>query len=337
MAMIYRGFAVTLININKPPSKKDIHLWGDFIELLCLLNPDGVITKADTLDRLQDEMGIDKTLDNQEDLSLNDPNDVRSNILELRADDWFNHLVFRAGVFEKDDFYPFVVGNGGDCLTRKSDLSLKHQLYVFFLIASNLKYVTPSLKSRIAGDFEALGELAMQKCFPDGSNVYIFGTGGLPSSKKLSGNLFLKIKQLSELLSERVVIDENKLAPQDVGDGGLDIVGWLPLGDSTGGLFCMFGQCACSYDEWSTKQHSSSFSAWRKKITLTAPPSNAVFIPFCFRDNNGDWWNPQDIHDSIVFDRVRMIHLLRDRFSIIEALPTFADIVAIIDTREDLV
>ena len=109
---------MTLIDINKLPSKTDIHLWGDFIELLCLLNVDGVITKADVLDRFQDEIGIDSTLDDQDGLSLNDPNDVRSNKLELRADDWFNHLVFRSGIFDKDgfDFYPFVIENNGDGL-----------------------------------------------------------------------------------------------------------------------------------------------------------------------------------------------------------------------------
>ncbi len=326
-----------LINISKPPSEtEDIHLWGDYIELLCLLNPDGVVTKADVLDRLQDAKGIDKSLEDPDDFT-NDSNDARSNRLELRSDDWFKHLEFRVGIFGNGDFYPFFLEDNGDCLSLKSSLSLQHKFYIFFLIASNLKYVNQSLRTRIARDFEAISELAMRKCFPENSNIYLFGTGGLPSSKKLSGNLFSKIKQLSEKLNERILIDENKLASQNVGDGGLDLVGWVSFGDSVGGLFCMFGQCACSYDEWSSKQHSSSFSAWRKKMTLTVPPSNAVFIPFCFRDNNGAWWNPQDIHDSIVFDRVRMIYLLQDRFAVVEELPTFDSLVEIIATREDLV
>jgi hypothetical protein len=138
-------------------------------------------------------------------------------------------------------------------------------------------------------------------------------------------------------LNERILVTENDLSPQNVGDGGLDIVGWLPFGDSVGGLFCIFAQCACSYTEWSAKQHSSSISSWRPKMTFTATPVNAIFIPFFFRDNTGNWWDTLDIHDSIVFDRVRMIHLLRNQFDIVQELTTYNNIISIVSTPEDLV
>ena len=247
--------ANAIISLDKLPAHSDIHLWADFIELLCLCNLDGYVSKADVLDRYEEIMGTDKS-EEQDASSSDERNDIRSNRLELKSDDWFGHLAFRAGTFGGDDFYPFEMTSDGDALVRKDELTLKHKLYIFLLIASNLRY-TPTLRDGISSDFEAICEVALKKCLPYQAEVYIFGTGGLPDSKKLSGNLFKKITKLADLLNERVIVEEKNLSHRNVGDGGLDIVGWVPMGDSARGLFCIFGQCACDFDNWVVKQHSS--------------------------------------------------------------------------------
>lgn len=350
----------SLLAIKKLPSIYETYLWADCIELFCLVSPDGRISKADILDRLQEELSIDKSLldppddktsldhDNKdeivEDFDVNEKiddrgnKDNRDNKWEQKIDDWFGHLKFRAGEFGKTDTYPFEIASDTNTIIRKANITLKHKLYIFFLIASSLRY-TPDLtiRNKISSDFEAVCEAALKKCLPHHAEVYIFGTGTqLQGSKELSGNLFTKISKLSDLLHETVRVKEEHLSKYNVGDGGLDIVGWVPMGDSSPGLLCIFGQCACNLNEWLNKQHSASFSLWRHRLTFQVFPSNATFIPFCFRDSKGDWLKPQDI-DSILFDRVRLIYLLQDTHDIVQKLPVYGHLETVIAFRMSLV
>jgi hypothetical protein len=34
-----------------------------------------------------------------------------------------------------------------------------------------------------------------------------------------------------------------------------------------------------------------------------------MFIPMCFRNSNGGWFNESEIEDCILFDRLRICHL----------------------------
>ena len=117
--------SIVAINLEKLPSSPDLHVWSDYIELLCFINKDGFISKADVIDRLQEGMDIDLSVEDQEDLESEKSNDIRMNKIELKASDWFGHLEYRKGIFGKLDFYPFEVSVDGDSLTRKNELSIK--------------------------------------------------------------------------------------------------------------------------------------------------------------------------------------------------------------------
>ena len=90
------------------------------------------------------------------------------------------------------------------------------------------------------------------------------------------------------------------------------MVAWLPIGksDAAPGVLTVFAQCTCT-DEWVTKQHSSNATSWRRYISFTVDPTNIVFIPFCYRDSRGEWFNRTDIKNSVLLDRVRLVQLLR--------------------------
>lgn len=329
-----------IIAINRVPSSPDIHLWADYVELLCLVSIDGRVSKADILDKLQEESPLDKFLEDQDNILYDDKTDFRDSKQERKSDDWFGHLVYRSSVFDTNNCYPFEITADGDTLVRKNSFTLEHKLYLFLLIASNLEYVSAaSLKSQVRYDFEAVSEAALKKCLPKQAEIYIFGTGTcLSGSKKFKGTFYDKIEALGKELRETVHQKKEKTSPHNSGDGGADLVAWVPMGDSSVGLLCILGQCACSFKEWKDKQASSSPMVWRQKLNFKVPPVNSCFIPFCFRDNTGDWDIPHNIYETILFDRVRLIYLLEDQSDIVQKLPVYPHLEKLISYRvRDLV
>jgi hypothetical protein len=123
----------------------------------------------------------------------------------------------------------------------------------------------------------------------------------------------------------------------DMGDGGLDIVGWKRPGDDNKSFLLMFGQCACTLEEWEEKQHSSSAVTWRSYLTLKAPPSNVTFVPFFYRNSTGDWHADHKIHESILIDRQRLIHLLGTGYEELKDILPYDIVDELIATHENLV
>ncbi|MBP7997884.1 MAG: hypothetical protein KA314_06190 [Chloroflexi bacterium] len=304
------------MNLDNLPRKNSAdHIWVDYIELLCLFNRDGIVTKADVLDRRRDEadfyVDTEEAEDNWEEMPVSEVKDVE----EREVDDWFRHLSYRQGVFH--DFYPFLVGSDGQTCYRHESLSEKHKFYIFLLLASNLRYFSGRHHS-LTRTFEIVSWAALKEFLPASAEVHIFRPVSemRTSQQRYVGNLWNRMNILATDLRERLRIEQIHLSPNDSGDGGLDIVGWVPTGnDSTGGLLCVFAQCACTND-WVDKQHSSGVQAWGAKLTFTCPPSNMVFIPFCFRNAGGEWFTPHDIHGSILVDRVRLVYFLRENYPI---------------------
>lgn len=325
----------TPISLEKLPKSFDIHTWADYIELLCLINKDRVISKGDILDRIRDES--DDSLNSEDDeedraheITLAESRDKE----ELKVDDWFRHLIYRSGAFDRLDFYPFYIAKDGDGLQLKDDLTPKHKFYIFLLLASNLRYV-PHYKHQITTTFEFVSHKALKSLFPSSAEVHIFGTS-TGSSGRYSGNLLNKATILSQDLCERLLINETTFSKHNSGDKGLDIVGWVPTGDEVGGVLSVFAQCACT-EEWVDKQNFSKVSAWRSMMTFTVPPSNLIFIPFCFRNSTGGWWQVTDIHESIVIDRVRLTYFLKEGYEMLQGFPVSKSIDGILNYKEPLV
>src|SRR5258705_13407346 len=102
--------ANAIIAINHlPSSNTDIHLWADYIELLCLISIDGRISKADILDKWQEESSLNKFLEDQDDGLSDERTDVRDSKRERKSDDWFGHLTYRSSVFGTNNCYHFEI------------------------------------------------------------------------------------------------------------------------------------------------------------------------------------------------------------------------------------
>ncbi len=329
--------ASSFLSLEKLPDSGDIHLWADYLELRCLTNSDLTVSKSDLQSYAKKRSDLRKGLEDYGDEPELEP-ELRRLPIDLkkatRAEDLFKHLEYRASAFA--DFYPFSLSNGGDILSRKLRLTKKHMLYLFFLLSSNLRHIPDRRhRNRFADAFEIVSLTALKGYLPNRAEVHLFGTNSLKEkSERYSVPLLLeRIKRLAADLKENFIGDESDFAPNDCGDNGLDVVGWIPLDDNARGFLLVFGQCACSDDEWPTKQASSSLAHWRKTMTFLAPPNNMIFIPFCYRRNRGEWHRTRTIDDAILIDRLRLVKLLEGSYHRLKSLP-FELINKAVDQRE---
>jgi hypothetical protein len=94
-----------------------------------------------------------------------------------------------------------------------------------------------------------------------------------------------------------------------MGDAGADVVGWFPLGDRNRSAMLFLAQATCLAD-WRDHQHHASAETWRQLISFKAAPANVLVIPQCFRRADGGWAFSQQIANSVLIDRVRLVFLL---------------------------
>ncbi len=326
----------SFLSLEKLPDSSGIHLWADYLELRCLTNSDLAVSKSDLQTYVRKRSDLRKGLEDYGDelgpeTGLNKlPIDIKK---AAQAEDLFKHLGYRASAFA--DFYPFTLSNHGDILLRRPHLTKKHKLYLFFLLSSNLKHISDKRhRNRFTDAFEIASLVALKGYLPQTAEVYLFGTNSLKKKKERYAVLLLeRIKRLAADLKEDFIGDESDFAANNNGDNGLDVVGWIPMGDDVGGFIIVFGQCSCSDEEWPKKQASSSPAHWRKTIKFLAPPNNMIFIPFCYRRDKGEWHREITIDDTIVIDRLRLVKLLETSYHSLKNLP-FELINRALDQRE---
>lgn len=325
------------VNTEQPPKSADKHTQADFIELLCLVNLDGEVSQIDVYKRLNKEKDLDQNFNYLEEelegeLELNVPQAQVNDNLLVSIQQTYQHLAYR--IDSLGDAYPFVLDDDRTTLRKRQVLSSVNRLYIYLLLASSLRSLNRTDRAKITDAFEILCVEVMKRYLPENANVHRFGknSADYPPKKKD------KIKALAVNIHESVKFREDDIKELDMGDAGLDIVAWVSFNDGLNGFALFFGQCACT-EEWSNKQHSSSYEAWSGFIDLRVRPMNVIFIPFFFRATDGRWYRAHDIHMSILIDRVRIMNILKDVADPIALLPD--SLSGILDQatgiREDIV
>lgn len=322
---------LSLVATEKPPSapKRETHTWADWVELRCLMDPDGLVTPGQVAawlredpqevsdeDASDDEAGETSQVQDS-DYVVTDQEAARGTAARvrapqrvdsraLRATDYFAVLRARAG--ELAGAYPFTVDAMG--IQRQVDPNNAVQrLYVFLLLAAQLRVVAERRRTYLTATFEHLMVPALESLLP-GARVQLFGTTA-EQGGRYRGSLRTKIKRLAEDLNERPGRGYDSIGPHDRGDAGLDVVAEIPVGDNRPGRFVVFLQAACT-ERWVEKQHSCAPSAWRQRLPLTNPQMTVCGVPFYLRTALGDWHDYNDLQDRLILDRPRIIHLLTD-------------------------
>ncbi len=319
-------------------AKLNIHLWADWVELLCISNSDGVTTEAivrkrcieerdgdvEAADALAEELEAEAVAEDDLDVVEDDKLDA-----EVRG--WFGHLKMRAELF--GDAYPFIVAD--DALAVRAEHTATQLLYVALLMMSNLgNFPKKKVQPNLTAGFEWLSLHVFRQLLPANAQTHLFrGSQRYPS--EFTGKLWPRLQKLAHVLGEQVKLAEAEVSATNTGDKGLDLIGWLPLPDKAPGRLILFGQCACTED-WTSKQHSISAGRWRNRISLKSNPMSVVFIPFCQRGPEQSWHQHDDMDDTCIFmDRFRLLHLLSATADQFLNLPALQEATSCLADKEE--
>jgi hypothetical protein len=298
---------------------KDPHLLADLLEIACLQDADGDISLNEGLDELLGEneglggIGEDDSLADDvhalpfadaPDRNDLDRNDRKTN----RIGDVGEHLRARAELFH--DMYPFLSLPGR--ISLKAQPVTAHKLYVFMLLAANLRYFARTDRAMLTADFEILAALSLREIFPCWS-LRLFGTARCDTLESYTGSPRAKLEAFAQNLGLRLLMEEDELRRLETpgGDAGLDVVAWHPFDDNAAHMPVLLAQVGCTADEQKMfeKQYASSPDRWKNKLRGLAA-FGCMVTPQCYRNADNSWPCFTDVH-SIFLDRFRVLRLLQ--------------------------
>ena len=266
------------------PRDKDTHTLADFIELLCLIMPDGFCSSDLVEDHINDNSG--KKIEND------------------LINDSFLQFQWRIKAFDK--YYPFKLIEKNKVLNCSRDFSESQKLYILLLLCANLPFLKKPYQD-LTDAFERASALALKRIWPKPDYVDNFGK----NITKFTGFKWEKLNQLSRKIGGKANLTENHFRPTDTGDGGIDLVAWLSLDSHEGfNIPSALAQCACSRSDWPKKQMEIAYDRLHNNLNPTSRWMELIFIPHSFRDNHGKWYTPGEIASTIVMDRLRILNCL---------------------------
>jgi hypothetical protein len=344
------------------PARRDINEWADYVETLCILSDDGIMSVEDFTDFLFDdatreteqiltavnfndhflttlpdipvaqiapqppnEQDEENEFDGEDEESDNKEK-VRSKLLTL-----FSFLQCRSVYFGED--YPFTI-SGIDLtieLIPTAEQTLLNKLYQVLLFSSEMNLYSHAVINRLGHLFEALCQRPFSQLIPAISEKRYFGAGaGEILPRGYEGNLKSRLKLLAQDLASKtkeIINDPDEIAY--TGDAGLDWVGWVSFEDHCNHQPIYFGQCACGAN-WVDKQHETSLSHWNNFLDLNQSVQCFHFMPRSFRRTSLKWYQETAIiYGLIVVDRYRLLKMfgLEGNEEIQQVLHLYADIL----------
>ncbi len=296
----------SLTSLPKASINLEKNVWADFVELVCLTNPDKEISLSDMLviaaeeESEGPERGFDETSE-QEDA-------FRQKILDV-----FKYLYNRAQLLGAA--YPFSFVDEDTIAFDLSKISSEKLLYLFLLYCSNLSRFSKPDQQRLTKQFEASSRYILQQIYPS-FHVEVFGTASSREDIFYGGKLIERFEKLACCLHTEIkpATRRNQRYAQASGDGGLDLVGFVQLdvkGAESPFIPLCFAQCACSVEKWKEKQESIKFDQWNQRFDQIAHYCEFIFVPFSLRGPDGKWSSTEaDRIVVIPIDRIRFIHII---------------------------
>lgn len=315
--------------IGSTPTFSDApYVWADFFEINVALTSELVLSNED----------LYQSVFRGDDFSPSESDEIRPSKIDKAKTiirDGLTNIELRTKML--GDKYPFIYDEHRLELGLKDELTNIHYTYLVLLLASNLKYLTKQASGLFTSSFEKISLDVVRTIFPNAC-VKLFGSSNLessirPSEKYLPNKLKDRIKLLAQDICHRHQPEVENLPESNLGDGGLDIVGYINLGDNRGSFPLVFVQCACSKEEWEKKQFSTGRAQWEKWINLNYTSlQNFIMVPFPFVNNNGEWLDTTSITHNVMIDRIRIMNSLPNEMC--SVLSTFSLIQTCLSSYE---
>ena len=155
----------------------------------------------------------------------------------------------------------------------------------------------------------------MKKYLPNIAEVHIFGVSS-GTVGRYTGSLEIKMRKLAGDTGYNLKSRPNLFRRVDNGDGGADIVAWVPFNNDSNMDKKLFfiGQSASTM-AWPDKQHSGE--RIKSYLDIENTVLNVLYVPYDMRDYDRNIQEWGQVTTDILFDRQRMINLLdpEDLFS----------------------
>ncbi len=317
-----------LQNLDARPKARDLYLWCDYVELRCLTNADHKFSRGNLLELIDETVELAPDSEAEDDADEDEAEgELAGAILaddggeegpagvaaaadkyETKVADIFANLHFRASLF--GDSYPFVLTDDAQELSLRDSVPAFRQLYLQLLLSSSLRLVPKKRRKELTEPFEAFSTRIFQCLMPNGWEVHRFGAKG---AVRYKGNLYARLVKLAADLRGTLILNEAHVGKHNVGDQGLDIVAWHPLGDDARvGIPIALAQCGCTAEEWSLKTLEASPAALGTHLHTHHPWATYYFMPqdlVVAVGETKDWQQRKKLTSSVVLDRMRLIKL----------------------------
>ena len=298
------------LTTKTPQSTHDSYIWADYFELNTLLEHGEALNDEDFYQYIL--KGKDFSTD-KDDITPAWVDKQKSLI-----QDGLKNVLLRKSILKEK--YPFEYDDYKKEIKLKKKLSNIHYTYLSLLISSNLRYLLKkSDEYPFTGGFEKICLDTIKVLYPN-AVIKLFGSSNLESTllskdKYNENKLKERIKSLAKDICQPHWPDVDVIEEQNLGDEGLDVVGFIDLKDNRGSFPLFFVQCACSKEDWVKKQSSTHRDTWDYWLDLrNTSVQHLVMVPFPFMNYDKSWLKKQDIKQNIMIDRIRIINILENKY-----------------------
>lgn len=149
--------------------------------------------------------------------------------------------------------------------------------------------------------FEELVRLALKNYLNGDAIVFGWPMSGVTLKPGAGSQILQMVRYVADTLNEQFVEGPRST----YNDRGLDVIGWIPLGDQRSGQIVMLVQCAAGHN-WKGK-HAVPIDAWCDYIHWSSKPVKAFAVP-CIVDSLQ--WQDRSRDNGMLLDRVRVLNLL---------------------------
>ncbi|EJL6744741.1 hypothetical protein NMR85_002009 [Vibrio alginolyticus] len=228
-----------------------------------------------------------------------------------------------------EEVYPFELNYDELSIRVRSKHTERSQLYLFLLICSMHDKIKQQKGNELESAFEYLSTLLLRDFMPSHAQVHHFGSSSYQQDR-YKGSLSQKIDTLADDIGCDACYDPDEIPLTNRGDGGLDVVAWIPFPSDAflGKIPIFLGQCTIGRQDWIRKQ--ADVNRMMTNIVFPRSLTNMMFVPHCLRKVDGSMYK-KDIYADTIFDRFRFISLLSGKH-LVEFSETkiFEELVALV-------
>ncbi|MBF5003384.1 hypothetical protein [Diaphorobacter caeni] len=317
--------AALFTDLAKVPRNAYTFLWADYVELTCICSKNGLVSKGN-IDAITQE-ATDVQADSVDFIDKNEESEEIDDAISKKWADIHSRLTARSKQYND---WPFILDKNV-LRSRFDKKNQKHCLYVAMLIASSLRLCIKQRMPDITNAFEEISYHWLKTSLNDNWEVRPFGAHQtLPNS--YTGTLWEKLEKLAEDIQARLWKEKSQYDPRNTADGGIDLVAWLKIGDIRGNIPVIFGQCACSPNDWEDKQLDVTPYATEAHISPHHPGAAFCFVPHDLSANDSNWDRAEHVKRVVLIDRRRFFSLFETQASF-DKLPVWNFVTDAIETN----